>query len=147
MITEQALQGILGDWSFWDEAKPPKTIMRDITLPQKLAPDLALIIQGVRRCGKSTLMTQLPEHYKLNLEHCYYCNFEDPRLLDVLDHQLLSQIVKLAQKRSGASKKCYFFFDEIQNVKDWEKWLHTQLERPKGNHFILSGSNSALLSG
>lgn len=147
MLTENVLQEILADWSFWEEASPPQAVIRDITLPKKLNTDLALIIQGVRRCGKSTLMTQLPRHYQLDLEHCYYCNFEDPRLLGMLNHQLLSSIVKLAHKRSGANKQCYFFFDEIQNVQDWEKWLHTQLERPKHNHFILSGSNSALLSG
>ena len=37
--------------------------------------------------------------------------------------------------------------DRLWSVLHWEKWLHTQLERPKNHHFILTGSNSALLSG
>jgi uncharacterized protein len=77
----------------------------------------------------------------------YYCNFEDPRLLSDLNHTLLSRIVSIARKAIPEDQPCYFFFDEIQNVQEWEKWLHTQLERPKHNYFILTGSNSVLLSG
>jgi hypothetical protein len=64
-----------------------------------------------------------------------------------LDYKLLSRITALARKKIPAEIPCYFFFDEIQNVQEWEKWLHTQLERPKHNYFILTGSNSRLLSG
>ncbi len=136
---------ILDSWSFWTEP-PQETVPRNILLPKQLAQDIAFVIQGVRRGGKSTLLTQLPQHYGLDLQNCYFCNFEDPRLLNHLDHQLLTAIVKLAKERSQ-NAPCYFFFDEIQHVSDWEKWLHTQLERPKNNYFILSGSNAALLSG
>ncbi|MFA6036731.1 MAG: ATP-binding protein [Legionellales bacterium] len=146
MLTQKDLLEILNDWSFWDGKKPEAFVPRTLRLPKQLVHDIALIIQGVRRGGKSTLMTQLPAHYHLNLEHCYFCNFEDPRLLNQLDHTLLSDIVTLAKTRSG-TQPCYFFFDEIQNVADWEKWLHTQLERPKNKYFILTGSNATLLSG
>lgn len=146
MLSEQTLINILGDWSFWN-APPPSSLTRQLALPKKLHADLALVIQGVRRGGKSTLLSQLPQHYGLELSNCYYCNFEDPRLMDDLDHTLLSAIVVLARKKIPQTSPCYFFFDEIQNVKEWEKWLHTQLERPKHNYFILTGSNSCLLSG
>lgn len=146
MLSEDALYKILHEWSFWD-IKPPKGIKRQISLPKTLHADLALIIQGVRRCGKSTLLSQLPKHYGLSLSVCFFCNFEDPRLLGHLDHTLLTQIVTIARKQISAKTPCYFFFDEIQNVENWEKWLHTQLERPKRNHFIFTGSNSQLLSG
>lgn len=129
------------------ENPPAPSLIRQIALPKRLDDDLALIIQGVRRCGKSTLLSQLPTHYNIPLTQCYFCNFEDPRLMNDLDHKLLSSIVTLARKKIPAHCPCYFFFDEIQNVQDWEKWLHTQLERPKQNYFILTGSNSRLLSG
>jgi predicted AAA+ superfamily ATPase len=64
-----------------------------------------------------------------------------------LDHSLLSHIVTLFRKKISSEIPCYFFFDEIQNVSQWEKWLHIQFERPKNNYFILTGSNSCLLSG
>jgi len=146
MLSEQSLIEILGDWSFWDNA-PSSGLLRQLSLPQRLHADLALIIQGVRRCGKSTLLSQLPKHYNIPLKQCYFCNFEDPRLINDLDHTVLSRILTLARKKISKEKPCYFFFDEIQNVQEWEKWLHTQLERPKENYFILTGSNSRLLSG
>jgi predicted AAA+ superfamily ATPase len=147
MLSEQELLDILESWSFWGGDAPQEKINRNIRLPKKLSDDLVLIIQGVRRGGKSTLLTQLPRHYQLDLEHCYYCNFEDPRLMNELNHELLSAIVKLARKKIPAKQACYFFFDEIQHVLAWEKWLHTQLERPKNNYFVVTGSNSFLLSG
>lgn len=146
MLSEHALQIILEEWSFWTTL-PKATFARHLTLPKKLSMDLVLIIQGVRRCGKSTLLTQLPAHYALPWTHCYFCNFEDPRLMDTLTHTLLSQIVSLARQAIPPTQPCYFFFDEIQHVQGWEKWIHTQLERPKQNYFILTGSNSCLLSG
>lgn len=146
MLSDQSLLEILDEWSFWD-GKPPSGLTRQLALPKQLHADLALIIQGARRSGKSTLLSQLPKHYRIPLAQCYYCNFEDPRLMNDLDHNLLSRIIKLARKKIPAGTSCYFFFDEIQNVEEWEKWVHTQLERPKHNYFVLTGSNSRLLSG
>lgn len=146
MLTDQSLKEILAEWSFWEQ--PPEVgIARELTLPARLHNDLALIIQGVRRGGKSTLLTQLPKHYKLPLKQCYFCNFEDPRLLNELDHALLTRIIKLARVEISVDKPCYFFFDEIQNVMGWEKWVHAQLDRPNKNFYVLTGSNSSLLSG
>lgn len=146
MLKNSDLINILAEWSFW-EHKPQASIDRNIILPKNLHSDLALIIQGVRRCGKSTLLCQIPKYYNLDYKKCFYCNFEDSRLLDILDHNLLTKIITLAQEYIGDKQPCYFFFDEIQNVYGWEKWLHTQLERPKNNYYILTGSNSSLLSG
>lgn len=146
MISNQTVMEVLQEWSYWSKSPKP-TQKRELVLPEQLHPDLALVIQGVRRCGKSTLLTQFPQHYNLPLEQCYYCNFEDPRLLSGLDHALLSQITTLARQKISKEKPCYFFFDEIQHVEGWEKWLHTQLERPNRNYYILTGSNSCLLSG
>src|SRR5437016_4161486 len=129
MLDNDFLKNILADWSFWSQP-PPSTLARQITLPERLHDDLALIIQGVRRSGKSTLSTQLPARYALPLTQCYYCNFEDPRLMDDLDHRLLERIVLLARETISKELPCYFFFDEIQHVQNWEKWLHAKLERP-----------------
>ncbi len=146
MIEHQFLKTIIKDWSFW-LTPPVSGLTREVQLPSQLHPDLVLIIQGVRRGGKSTLLMQFPERYQLPLPQCYYCNFEDPRLMNDLDHRLLSRVVELARKDFSYDTPCYFFFDEIQNVDGWEKWLHTQLERSRFNYFIITGSNSRLLSG
>ena len=146
MLENQSIKEIISDWSFWS-TPPSLGLMRQVSLPDVLHTDLALIIQGVRRCGKSTLLMQFPERYDLPLAQCFYCNFEDPRLMNDLDYRLLENIVLLARQHFSEDMPCYFFFDEIQNVESWEKWLHTQLERPKNNYYILTGSNSCLLSG
>ena len=133
-------------WSFW-ENKVPTTIPRDVALPARLSDSLALVIQGVRRCGKSTLLAQMIERYRLNPRHCAFLNFEDPRLGQQLDHSLLDAWVATFRRAHPRLKKAYFFLDEIQGVNGWEPWLRTQLERPKDNYFIVTGSNAQLLSG
>lgn len=132
-------------WSYWS-APPEGSIPRDISLPKRLSPELALVIQGVRRSGKSTLLTQLIGHYKLERKNCLFINFEDPRLVGFLNHHTLDEIVTYFRSIRPKANKLYFFFDEVQNVEHWQKWLHTQLERPKNNYFIVTGSNASLLS-
>ncbi len=134
------------EWSFWSHP-PVSSTHRAINLPENLYTDLVLIIQGVRRCGKSTLLMQIPERYKLPWTHCYFCNFEDPRLMNDLTHEILEQMITIARADISADLPCYFFLDEIQNVVGWEKWLHSKLERPNNNYYIVTGSNACLLSG
>ena len=133
-------------WSFWDRAVP-ETVPRDVALPERLRESLALVVQGVRRCGKSTLLTQMLGRYRLNPGHCAFLNFEDPRLGLVIDHRLLDEWVAAFRGMHPRLKHAYFFLDEIQSVVGWERWLRTQLERPCGNHFVITGSNAQLLSG
>src|SRR5690606_18936830 len=82
-----------------------------------------------------------------NPAHCVFLNFEDPRLSQVLNHELLEALKVAFRERHPDVGDLYFFLDEIQGVEGWQKWLHTQLERPAGNHFVITGSNASLLSG
>ncbi len=145
MDAERLLE-ITAYWSFWD-SQVPETVPRDVALPQRLRDSLALAVQGVRRCGKSTLLAQMMAHYRLNPRHCAFLNFEDPRLGQQLDHTLLDGWVAAFRSAHPRLKKAYFFLDEIQGVAGWERWLRTQLERPKDNYFVVTGSNAQLLSG
>ena len=147
MTYQDLLLPIIEDWSFF-EKKPPKSIERVAlkTLPE-LEPDLATVIQGVRRCGKSTLLAQIMSKRKLPRDSCFFVNFEDPRLSDALDPNLLDAIVAFADSKVADAKPRYFFLDEIQAVKDWEKWLRVKLDKAKNDYFVITGSNAALLSG
>jgi predicted AAA+ superfamily ATPase len=40
-----------------------------------------------------------------------------------------------------------YFLDEIQWVEGWQRWLRTQVERPRGRRFVITGSNAHLLAG
>ncbi|MGD8862986.1 MAG: ATP-binding protein [Myxococcales bacterium] len=145
-MDDARLMDISAYWSFWDHP-PPESVPRDVELPPRLRDSLALAVQGVRRCGKSTLLTQMLERYGLDPTHCAFLNFEDPRLGAVIDHTLLDQWVHAFRKAHPELERAYFFLDEVQQVQGWEKWLRTQLERPRGNHFVVTGSNAQLLSG
>lgn len=145
-MAPERLLDITAYWSFWD-GDVPEAVPRAVALPQRLRDSLVLAVQGVRRCGKSTLLAQMMARYRLNPRHCAFLNFEDPRLGQNLDHNLLDAWVAAFRSAHPRLQKAYFFLDEIQGVAGWEQWLRTQLERPRGNHFVVTGSNAELLSG
>lgn len=147
MLTKSDLEPILNDWNYW-VSSPPITIPRKVLRQTiSLQPDLVLVIQGVRRCGKSTLLAQIMQEKKLNPLDCTFVNLEDPRLSENLDFRLLDQITLLAHSKNRGKMRHYFFLDEIQNVKDWQKWLRVKTEKPTQDCFVITGSNSSLLSG
>ncbi len=143
-----ALFEIARTWSYWDRPMP-RSVARRIRLPDALTDSLALVVQGVRRCGKSTLLRQLVGRYGLDPARCIFVNFEDPRLAQHLDWPVLDDLVAAARSKLVAAThdRVTFFLDEIQNVRGWERWLRSQLDRPSGNQFVVTGSNAALLSG
>lgn len=97
-----------------------------------------MIITGLRRCGKSTLMQQVRQHAP---EQHYFINFDDERLLhfSVEDFQTLLEIFgELYDDQTT------FYFDEIQNIHGWERFvrrLHDQ-----GNTIYITGSNATMFS-
>ena len=105
-----------------------------------------VVFVGPSGCGKSTLLAQIMQGLHLDPNDCTFVNFEDPRLSNHLDHMLLDAIVTLSEKRRP-KKPIHFFFDEIQNVKNWQKWIHSRIERPGPHCFAVTGSNASLLSG
>ena len=97
-----------------------------------------VVISGVRRCGKSTLMHEI--RFK-SPESDFYLNFDDERLIhfSVDDFQLLHEIfIELF----GLQKT--FFFDEIQNIKGWERFVRRLHDA--GNKIYITGSNASMLS-
>jgi predicted AAA+ superfamily ATPase len=144
MLDDTTLQLMLADWTTW-LGWPAKTVPRTLVKYCTLSPEVVTVIQGVRRCGKSTLLNQLMTSHQLSEDQAIFINFEDPRLVNDLGPTLLDQLYRLATARSSA--RLTFFLDEIQNVKHWQKWLNTQLERKSGHCFVVTGSNSQLLGG
>ena len=137
---------VAADWSFW--ARPlPDVVRRDVALPNTLSDRVAVVVQGVRRCGKSTLMQQMVGHYGLDPARCAFLNFEDPRLSNALGWETLEALVVQFRARHGDDGPLTFFLDEIQWVNGWQRWLRSRLDRPQGDRFVVSGSNAHLLSG
>jgi len=104
-----------------------------------------LILKGIRRCGKSTIMKQLIQHLiskGIKKEQILYVNLDDYNFLPYLDFGLLDLILE----QVGHGPRAYIFLDEIQKITGFESWLRTQYDREVNVKFIISGSTSALLS-
>ncbi|MBR2708645.1 MAG: ATP-binding protein [Clostridia bacterium] len=108
--------------------------------------ELIKIIIGVRRSGKSVLMTQIIEELKareINDDHIIYINFED---YDYSDYTKPKEFHKYVKGKIKDEKKYYLFFDEIQNVDEFEKVINSFRATLNVSIFI-TGSNSKVLSG
>ncbi len=123
-----------------------KSMRREIELPVDSGAIISLI--GVRRSGKTFLLYETVKRILDNnvpKKNILYINFEDERLnlkQDQLD-LLLQAYQELYPKLDMG--KCYFFFDEIQNISGWEKFIRRIFDTVSKNIFI-TGSNSKLLS-
>ena len=145
-MRDDELLDIAATWSFWDRP-PPCSIPRTVQLPGSLSNRTVLVVQGVRRCGKSTLLAQLMDRYRLDRNDCLFVNFEDPRLAGCLGYETLERLANAFGERRSGAETLTVLLDEIQWVDGWQKWLRTKLERPGRFRFVVSGSNSRLLSG
>lgn len=104
------------------------------------------VITGVRRCGKSTLMdlykSCLLEQGVAN-EQIISINFEDYDYIDLLEPRNFYAYVK--ERILSDGHMTYFFFDEIQNVKDFERVVDSLYIKPNVDIYI-TGSNAYMLS-
>ena len=113
-----------------------KGLPREALTTLSLLESHALIISGIRRCGKSTLLNQ---YLSQNKQDFFYFKFEDISLYDfqIKDFTLLDTVIK----NSGTK---LLFFDEIQVVNGWELFVRQKLDQ----HYqmVITGSNASLLS-
>lgn len=99
-----------------------------------------IIISGMRRAGKSTLLAQLAHAFYPQNDY-FYVNFEDERFISFTAddfntlHELLIELF-------GNQK--IILFDEIQNIDGWERFVRRMTE--SGYKFYITGSNASLLS-
>ena len=103
------------------------------------------VVTGVRRCGKSTLMTLYQEYLKkegVSDEQIISINFEDYDYIDLLEPKNFHAYVK---EKLLQGRMTYFFFDEIQNVKDYERVIDSLYIKPNVDIYI-TGSNAYMLS-
>ena len=110
--------------------------------------DLIKVITGIRRCGKSVILTQIMDELKdkgIKEEQIIYINFELKNYSNIKNDDDLYVYIK---EKINKDIKYYLFFDEIQNVLYWEKAINSFKEEYKDKVSIfITGSNSDLLSG
>jgi predicted AAA+ superfamily ATPase len=96
----------------------------------------ALIVTGIRRCGKSTLLQQINKSIS---DQTLYLNFEDPRLTG-FDQGDFNRLHEIAMTRGIF----IYLFDEIQIVDKWEGFVRFRLD--EGYRVYITGSNASMLS-
>lgn len=124
----------------------PEIFLRQIEIPIDTPIIISLI--GSRRSGKTYLLYQtLKKLYELgtDIRQIVFINFEDERL--TLRSEDLDLIVQAYTELYPQQKieDTYFFFDEIQNIKGWEKFVRRMFDT-YSRHIFITGSNSKLLS-
>ena len=128
------------------DSKLPKLITRNVKLP--LNSNKIISVIGARRCGKTYLLYDTIKKIiagGTRLNNILFLNFEDERLqLKVEELDLIMQAWRELHQGADLSDH-YFFFDEIQNIRSWEKFIRRIYDTETKNIFI-SGSNSAFLS-
>ncbi len=102
-----------------------------------------IVLAGVRRSGKTTIMHQVIKGLlsKVNKNNICYINLDDSRFGNNLE-KIYEKYLELADPKD----KVYFFIDEIQNVRLWEKWIKYRYDKDRNIKFFVSGSTSELLS-
>lgn len=101
--------------------------------------NLAQVVIGVRRSGKSTLCFNTLEN--ANVKYAYV-NFDDENLYD-LTAKDMNDVLQVLYSIYGDFT--HLFLDEIQNIDGWHLFVNRMLR--KGIRILLTGSNSKLLSG
>jgi len=136
MITASQLEELVHTQKETFLAKDPG-IPREIATGQITRTNAIVVITGIRRCGKSTLLRQLSAQYA----DFHYINFDDDRLMDftVAD---FSSLMLVFEKISPDVK--ILFIDEVQNVAGWERFIRRIHD--EGYKIFLTGSNANLLS-
>ena len=107
--------------------------------------DLIKVLIGIRRSGKSVILTQIMDELKqksIDSKHIIYMNFEDYDYEAYTDPQKLNDYIK---EKINDDEKYYILFDEIQNVDKWERVVNS-LRATKNTSIFVTGSNSDLLS-
>lgn len=111
-----------------------------------------VILTGVRRSGKSTIMRQLIGKMiekGTNPQNLLYLYFEDLMVQRYipLGADLIEKFYSFYLEKYNPQGKIYVFLDELQGVKEFNRWLHTHYEFDKRTKFIVSGSRRSLIEG
>lgn len=146
MIAKETLAQLVLDFQ---EQKLPKLINRELKVNLEIPIKRAMTILGPRRSGKTYYLYFLIKKLlkkKISKQRVLYVNFEDPRLvgMELNDLTILLDVFYEIYPQNK-KRKVWLFFDEIQNVKNWETFVRSILDKQKACVF-LSGSSSKLLS-
>lgn len=109
--------------------------------------EIIKVVTGIRRCGKSVMLDLIKEELVesgISAMQFISINFEDFSYAHLQTAKALHE--EIIKKAADIPGKVYLFFDEIQEVKDWEKCINS-LRVSLDCDIYITGSNAKLLSG
>ena len=151
MNRDEKLEKSLSFWnSWWGEVFDHESIPRPFyldKLEKRMQMRQVIILQGIRRSGKSTLMMQLISKLLKDIrpENICFINFDDITLLPLLDStDFLDELYDKYLEMKSPLGTIFLFFDEIQNYIYWENWIKKMYDKELDVKFIITGSASVL---
>lgn len=102
-------------------------------------PDLVKIITGVRRSGKSTLLSQFRQRLEDSGKKVISVNLEEKRFVLTTSRELNSYLTEAMDSPAD-----FILLDEVQFVNGWEEVVNTL--RSNGANIYVTGSNAKVLS-
>ena len=109
--------------------------------------DVIKVMTGIRRAGKSVMLALIQQELLesgIQSDNLITFNFEDLRNVRLLEGRVLHE--EILERTRSLQGKVYLFFDEIQEVKNWEKCINS-LRVTLDCDIYITGSNAKLLSG
>lgn len=109
--------------------------------------NLVKVMTGIRRCGKSVMLQLIQNELiekGISRDQIISINFEDLRYAYL--HTAIELHDEIQKKAQSITGRVYLFFDEIQEVEDWEKCINS-LRVSLDCDIYITGSNANLLSG
>ena len=140
---------ILNDWNFWFKPLPATYIRKNYEdeIAKKSLSGEVIVIKGVRRSGKSTLLINEIKRLTAkgtDVKNILFANFEDQRFRMFDEETLLEDIKNVYLEYVKPEGDIVMMLDEAQNIKAWEQWVLKEYEL-SNNRLYVTGSNSHLL--
>lgn len=107
---------------------------------------LIKVITGIRRCGKSTLLSLFENHLiecNIPKDQIIRMNFESFEFDEIRNYRELHAYIK--NKLTNTVDKHYILLDEVQQIDSWEKVVNSFMVDANVDIYI-TGSNAYLLS-
>lgn len=109
--------------------------------------ELIKVVTGIRRSGKSVMLELVKQELiesGVSTDNFISFNFEDMNYAALCNAKALHD--EITARAKSIQGKIYLFFDEIQEVTDWEKCINS-LRVSIDCDIYITGSNAKLLSG
>jgi len=144
---------IIDDNTWWEDGKIPfydefsnrRYYKGFYELVTQKFPHRAVVLMGPRRIGKTVIMYQAIQDLidsGISAKNIFYFSLDTPIYTNMPLEELINDGLLI---NDVAIEESYFFFDEIQYLKDWEIHLKSLVDKNRNTKFIASGSAAAAL--